>query len=314
MGESMQGHVPGRFVSAAGTLHHVVVDEGPRDAAVVVFSSGLGGAWYDWDAVVPQLVGRATLVRFDRPGLGWSQPSPDPPTLAGEAARIKDLLAALDLPGPCVVVGHSLAGFHAEAFARLHPELTAGLVLVDGSAEPDALPAADSRQRLERSRAIGGLLARTGLSSWIGPAARQLAIAVTTAHGPDPADPADVTAVYRSGRAVEAALIENTTYPDLAAELLVLRCERSFPPVPLTVLAAFGASRLARLASSATRATRYETWRRRQAELAELSPFGELIELPDSAHFVPFDRPDAVADAVLAVLSRVSRNSDDPLT
>jgi pimeloyl-ACP methyl ester carboxylesterase len=304
---SPQERVPGRFVSAAGTRHHVVVDQGPRDRPTVVFSSGLGGAWYDWDAVVPRLTGRATLVRFDRPGLGWSQPAPTAPTLAGEAARIAALLGALGLPGRCIVVAHSLAGFHAEAFARTYPERTAGLVLVDGSVEPDALPSAGYRHRLRRSQVLGRLQARSGLGGWIGPAARRLAIAGTTASGPDPADPAAVAAVYRSGRAFQAALVENTTYLDVAAELLELRCERPFPPVPVQVLAAFGAARPARLlVSPSTRANRVAHWRRRQADLAALSPLGELIELPDSAHYVPFDRPDAVADSVLAVLSRVS--------
>src|SRR5579859_5781005 len=149
--------VPDRLVRVAGTVHHAVVDEGPGGAPVVVFTSGLGGAWYDWDAVVPLLAGRATIVRFDRPGLGWSQPSAVPPTLAGEAERIRELLEALSLPGPVVLVGHSLAGFHVEAFARMFPELTAGVVLVDGSTDPDAAPPPAYTQRVRRWRRIGAV-------------------------------------------------------------------------------------------------------------------------------------------------------------
>src|SRR5437588_579292 len=57
--------VPGRLLRLAGTVHHAVVDAGPEGSGTVVFTSGLGGAWYDWDSVVPLLAGRATLVRFD---------------------------------------------------------------------------------------------------------------------------------------------------------------------------------------------------------------------------------------------------------
>ena len=55
--------VPGRLVQVAGSAHHVVVDEGPDDVPPVLFTSGLGGAWYDWDAVVP-LLGYADMRPF----------------------------------------------------------------------------------------------------------------------------------------------------------------------------------------------------------------------------------------------------------
>jgi pimeloyl-ACP methyl ester carboxylesterase len=311
MTQALRAHIPGRFVRVGGTAHHAVVDDGPRGTPAVVFTSGLGGAWYDWDAVVPLLAGRATLVRFDRPGLGWSQPAPAPPTLAAEAARISDLTAALGVPGPYVVVGHSLAGFHVEAFARCHPRETAGVVIVDGSAEPDAIPSAGYRERLRFARAVGALAARTGVGTWLGPVPRRLAVAATTMRGPDAADPGDVAAVFRSGRALRTALLENTAYVDVAAELLELRCERPFPPVPLAVLAAFGQSLPERLLIPPGMRRRHRAqWLARQRRLADLSPLGELIELPDSAHFVPIDRPDAVAGAVLGILSGCSRPAD----
>jgi pimeloyl-ACP methyl ester carboxylesterase len=45
-----------------------------------------------------------------------------------------------------------------------------------------------------------------------------------------------------------------------------------------------------------------------------VSPYGELVELPDSAHYIPFDRPDAIADAVLAILGDEHRNTGKPAT
>jgi pimeloyl-ACP methyl ester carboxylesterase len=297
--------VPGRLVRVSGTVHHAVLDEGPPDVPAVVFASGLGGAWYDWDAVVPLLAGRATLVRFDRPGLGWSQPSSVPPTLAGEAERIRGLLAALGQPGPAVLVGHSLAGFHVEAFARMFPELTAGVVLVDGSTEPEAVPPPGHVQRVRRWRRIGAAGRVSGVGALIGPSVWRAIIGATTVRRPvDVADPEQTAATFAAGRPGVAAMVENTLYFDVAAELLELRCERPFPEVPLRVLAAFGRSRLERAVLPRSLASRVaDAWRLRQRDLAALSPYGELVELPDSAHYIPFDRPDAVADAVLAVLA-----------
>lgn len=315
---SQSARPPGRLVRVAGTATHVVFEPGPAHAVPVVLSSGLGGAWYDWDRVVPLLAGRAPVLRFDRPGLGWSEPAPLPPSLAGEAERIRALLTTPGVTAPgaapvgrAVVVGHSLAGFHVEAFARLHPELAAGLVLVDASVESEP-PAPDppelAERRLAQWRILGGLSARFGLSGLATTAGRSLAIRLARTGGSDLADRADVAATAASGRLLTAALLENATYFAVAAQLLELRCELPFPQQPpLRVLGAFGLSPLLRSLpfASAQLAQRREQWRAAQRELAALSANGRLIELEDSAHFISYDRPDAVAQAVGEVLAEL---------
>jgi pimeloyl-ACP methyl ester carboxylesterase len=304
------------MVGVDGLATHVVVEPGPSTAPPVVLSAGLGGAWYDWDRVVPLIAGLAPVLRFDRPGLGWSEPSAVPPTLAGEAERIRALLSAPGVlaegapaAGRAVVVGHSLAGFHVEAFARLYPELVAGVVLVDGSAEPD-VPAPDPAEALQRRlaqwRTLGELAGRSGVARLAMPRLRALAIRLSRNRGSDLADPADVAATAASGRLLTTALLENATYNAVAAQLLELRCEKPFPQEPpLRVIAAFGATAVVRalpFVSDKVR-QRNETWLARQRQLAELSSRGTLIELADSAHYVPFDRPDAVAETVREVLA-----------
>ena len=203
-----------------------------------------------------------------------------------------------------MLVGHSLAGFHVEAFARMFPDRTAGVVLVDSATEPDAVPPAGYTHRVRRWRRIAGVTRVTGLGALVGPAAWRAIIAAATLRGPATADPEQVTATFAAGRPGVAAAIENTLYFDVAAELLELRAEKDFPPVPLRVLAATGRSRLELAVVPRGLASRMvDAWRLRQRELAALSPRGELVELADSAHYVPFDRPDAVADAVLSIVS-----------
>ena len=306
--------IPGRLVRLAGSATHVVVEPGPAHVPPVLLSSGLGGAWYDWDRVVPLLAGLAPLLRFDRPGLGWSEPAALPPSLAGEAERIRALLTTPGVLAPqappagrAVLVAHSLAGFHVEAFARLHPELVAGIVLVDSSAEPEASapdPAEEVERRLAQWRTLGELATRFGLAGFAMPRLRALAIRLSRASGSDLADPADVAATAASGRLLTAALLENATYNALAAQLLELRCEKPFPQEPpLRVIAAFGAAPAVRALPFLSDRVRERnvSWLARQRQLAELSLRGRLIELADSAHYVPFDRPDAVAEAVREV-------------
>jgi pimeloyl-ACP methyl ester carboxylesterase len=100
----------------------------------VVFISGLDEGMDNWDRVAPSIARCARVVRYDRPGVGSSRPAPDAPVPAQDVARrLRALLADLDIAAPVVLVAHSLGGRYAQAFARLFPEQTAGLVLVDAA-------------------------------------------------------------------------------------------------------------------------------------------------------------------------------------
>ncbi|WP_053647615.1 MULTISPECIES: alpha/beta fold hydrolase [unclassified Streptomyces] len=271
------------FVRIGGVPHHVVTDgSGP----VCVLGAGLGMSWFDWDPVVPHLAPYRTVVRFDRPGHGLSAPAAVPPTAAGEADRIAAVLDALGHRGPAVVVGHSIAGFHAEAFARLHPDRTAGLVLVDSSVEEDPRPSRTTAP----ARLLGAALCAAGLPAALGPAVRDLAVRAGTVRAGAPrADPALVRRVYRTSRVLRGTLLENAHYGAVAAGLLALREDHPLPPgLPVTVLAAPDGS---------------ARWERRQRALARR--LGARYEAAEpSGHLVMRDRPDAVARAVLDVRSR----------
>ncbi|WP_158692085.1 alpha/beta fold hydrolase, partial [Streptomyces aurantiacus] len=156
MGVSPGASAAASFVRVGGVAHHVDVAGG---GPVCVLSAGLGLAWCEWDPVVALLARSRTVVRFDRPGLGLSAPARGAPTLVGEAERIRLVLDAVGLGGEAVtVVGHSLAGFHAEAFARLFPRRTAGLVLVDSSVEEAARVVPGRGVRVRAARAGGAVL------------------------------------------------------------------------------------------------------------------------------------------------------------
>ncbi|MFD5079359.1 alpha/beta fold hydrolase [Streptomyces sp. NPDC058371] len=176
------------FVRIDGVPHHVRVDgSGP----VCVLSPGLGMCWFDWDLVVPLLAPHRTVVRFDRPGLGLSGPPRAWPTLDGEARRIAHVLDALGFGGPVTVAGHSLAGFHAEAFARLFPTRTAGLVLLDAGVEEEPRPRRARSARNAATRACGTILSAAGIPYALGPLLRRAAVrAGRTPSAPAPPPPA----------------------------------------------------------------------------------------------------------------------------
>jgi pimeloyl-ACP methyl ester carboxylesterase len=290
------GPAPGYdgFLRIDGTALHVRVEgSGP----VCVLNAGLGLCWFDWDPVAALLAPHRTVVRFDRPGHGLSAlppPAAAPPpggSAAAEADRIAGVLDALGLTGPVTVAGHSIAGFHAEAFARLHPARTAALVLVDGSIEEDPrTPLLPPAARTAAAGALGRLLTAAGLPAALGPAVRRASARgsrTTRTGGADRAPRALVRRCYRTGRVWRGALLENARYPDTAAGLLALRTRHPLR-APATVLAAYDAS--AR--------PRELRWLARQAGLADL--LGARFEVAAPAgHLVMADRPHEVARAVL---------------
>lgn len=275
------------FVRIGGVPHHVVVEgSGPP----CVLSAGLALSWFDWGPVVPLLAPHRTVIRFDRPGHGLSAPAVVRPSATGEAHRIAGVLDALGIDEPATVVGHSIAGFHAEAFARLHPARTAAVVLVDSSVEESARTPAAPGARTAVSRLVGGMLSAVGAPAALGPLARRVTVRLSRAGGGDPA-PADVVRrCYTTSRVTRGALLENAHYRAVAAELLALRPRYPLPDVPVTVLAATAGGR---------------RWTARQQALALLLG-ARFREIGQAGHLLMLDRPDAVADAVL-VSSRVAR-------
>jgi pimeloyl-ACP methyl ester carboxylesterase len=97
--------------------------------------AGLGEPTLTWAPVLAGLAEVAdTLVVYDRAGVGLSGPAHGG---HGGEAQLADLAAVIEDVGcpPCVVVGHSLGGWLAQALAWRRPELLAGLVLIDPSHE-----------------------------------------------------------------------------------------------------------------------------------------------------------------------------------
>jgi pimeloyl-ACP methyl ester carboxylesterase len=104
---------------------------------VVVFDHGGGEDHVPWQAEnVQQAIAQATLtVSYDRAGQGQSEEGNLPKTAAEQARQLRELLAALGLPGPYLLVSHSIAGLNARVFADLYPADVHGVVFVDSSHE-----------------------------------------------------------------------------------------------------------------------------------------------------------------------------------
>lgn len=98
-------------------------------------------------AVQPVLARTTRVCAYDRPdtrpdGAERSTPVAQPHGISADVADIVSLIGSAGLSGPFVIVAHSYGGLVADLLARTHPDLVAGLVMVDPVSE--FLPAVGS--------------------------------------------------------------------------------------------------------------------------------------------------------------------------
>lgn len=124
----------GEMVDIGGRSLRIVC-RGPRnDRPLVVLEAGLWGFSAAWDAVQKKLEDAGVRsCAYDRAGLGFSDPGPEPRDGLAIVTDLEALLKAAHEPGPYILVGHSMAGLHTRFFAVRHPDEVKGLVLVDAT-------------------------------------------------------------------------------------------------------------------------------------------------------------------------------------
>ncbi|WP_040156297.1 alpha/beta fold hydrolase [Mobilicoccus massiliensis] len=112
--------------SAAASTEHAASAPAP-----VVAIHGITAHHMSWPHVVDELADTEILAP-DLRGRGRSRDLPPDVGLAAHADDVAAVIREAARDRPVVVVGHSMGGFVALVFAHRHPELVAGLVLVDG--------------------------------------------------------------------------------------------------------------------------------------------------------------------------------------
>ncbi len=120
---------PGRLIEVGS--HRLHINETGNGSPTVVLDAGLPASCVSWQLVQPVIAELARVVSYDRAGLGWSDPGPEPRTSARIVEELHTLLERAGLEGPYVLVGHSFGGFNVRLFAHRYPAEVVGLVLVD---------------------------------------------------------------------------------------------------------------------------------------------------------------------------------------
>jgi pimeloyl-ACP methyl ester carboxylesterase len=85
----------------------------------------------EWYWVQPELAKTNRTCAYDRAGMGWSTPGPDPRDPLRLVGELHALLEKVGVPGPYVLVGHSFGAILNRVYASQYPGEVQGIVLVD---------------------------------------------------------------------------------------------------------------------------------------------------------------------------------------
>jgi len=261
----------GQLVDVGG--HRLHIDCLGEGGPVVVFDVGIGESSASWRPLQLRLAGETTACVYDRAGYGASESGPEPRTASVVADELHRLLEGATVPGPYVLVGHSLGALHAIVFAHQFPEATTGLLLLDPP--PRAFLRGEAFPELSRMLA--------GEAEGLALAARQ------AAESENPEERAQ--AAYLGAVASEYASLTSATLREADAV-------KTLGDLPLIVL---GSTR-PNPAFGEPAAAFQAFWLEQSRELAgTLSRRSEFLAT-DTSHHIHLDAPETVLEAIERLL------------
>jgi pimeloyl-ACP methyl ester carboxylesterase len=265
---------PGQLVDVGD--HRLHINCTGTGSPTVVIVSGLGDWSTSWAGSVQPEVAKTTRVcTYDRGGLGWSEAAPLPGDAAQFAKELHTLLQNANVPGPYVMVGHSLGGFVVRVFAHDYASEVLGVVLID-SMNPKQVTQSLSNSQA-RQYFFQALLARFGIARLL------------VKLGIFPSVPeAAYYPLYIRPQSLQASANESKGLPASAAEAATVK---TFGDLPLIILTA--------------KLNPIPGWPEWQTELLQLSSNSQHLFAENSGHNIQGDEPEAAVAAILQMLQQV---------
>ncbi|HEV7689318.1 MAG TPA: alpha/beta hydrolase [Hyphomonadaceae bacterium] len=272
--------MPGELVAVEGARRLHVLCKGPEQGPTVIFEAGLSpfpanSAYAKVQALIAPF---ARVCSYDRAGLGWSDPAPPGRNIPDLADDLHRLIEAARVPGPYILVGHSMGGLIVRSYVTKHPGSVAGVVLADASSETLFTTASAA----SRDKSVADIDAALKTAT---PGVPVIAL-------PPGADPMIAFSLLPEILATQRE--ENFAVSRSPPSMLKPQGFGTLGDIPLIVIR----RGLAANPPSATDTA----WRAAQEQMTALSTNSRLIVAERSGHVIPFDRPDVVADAVRSVI------------
>jgi pimeloyl-ACP methyl ester carboxylesterase len=122
---------PGQLYSVNGHSMHISC-KGEGDPTVILQAGGTADSmWWYW--VQNQLAEHTRVCAFDRPGMGWSEPTTEPRDALTLVGELHTLLEEADVRPPYVMAGHSWGAVLTRIYAAQYPQEIEGIALIDSA-------------------------------------------------------------------------------------------------------------------------------------------------------------------------------------
>ena len=215
--------------------------------------------------------------------MGWSDPGPLPRDAAHFAKELHTLLRNANIPGPYIMVGHSLGGAAVRVLVHDYASEVVGVVLIESmnpkqsTQLPEVLSQSESRSQPFSFQAA---LARFGVARLLVkvPAIAPNMPAGQEAYYPLYIRPQSFQTTDNEGQGMPASLAQAATV-------------KTFGDLPLIVLTA----KLNDLAG----------WPEWQSELLQLSSNSQHMFAENSRHNIQVDEPQVAVEAILQMILQV---------
>jgi pimeloyl-ACP methyl ester carboxylesterase len=265
----------------------------------VVLDSGLGDNASGWRTVQDKIAATTRVCAYDRAGLGRSSPGPFPRDTKAEVDDLERLLKAAKVPGPYVLVGHSMGSFNMRLFAYRHTKQVAGMVLVD--------PSADNQMTVLRVAAPSTVKQQDAAN------ARTRACAAPDATPdvlkkcapPPPFDLPDAlkgTGVGVPGPSYFATVVSEGDAFEKFDSQETVAAKRSLGAIPLIVLTGADTTKTPGAPPQEVEAAA-KAWSHLHDDIATLSTRGVNRQVEGSGHYIQMQKPQVVIDAVAEVVA-----------
>ena len=272
---------PGQLVDVGGYRLHINCTG--TGSPTVIIEAGLGDWSTGWGLVQSEVAEATRVCTYDRAGWGWSEAGPLPRDATQFAKELHTLLQKANIPGPYVMVGHSLGGFAVRVFVNEYASEVAGIVLID-SMSPKQFTRSQAK---EDSRigvpsqpfSISALLARFSIVRLL---AKPLGIM--------PSGTPDEDAYFSRMVRVQNAQTLTNESQGMPASSEEASAVKTFGDLPLIVLTA--------------KLNPIRGWQEWQMELLQLSSNSQHL-FAESDHNIHFEKPDAAVAAILQMVHQI---------
>jgi pimeloyl-ACP methyl ester carboxylesterase len=266
---------------------------------VVLLEAGLGGTTSSWRKVQTRLATGFRACAYDRAGNGFSDPGPMPRDTRHMLQDLRAMVRAARLPGPYILVGHSIGGLPIRLYASLYPREVAGLVLVDPSSEHQEARIYGAMGQVPPDGNVGRRACLKAAVAGLKPGTSEYSKCVGAPQPSWPQAVNEAVATLKRSPAYHQTQVSEFESLGGVDSLQIDEAKHSLGDMPLIVLTAENTYRTG--IPEAYQDFLSDLWNEMHEETARLSTRGSNRLVRGSGHLIPRDDPVAVVAAVREV-------------